>query len=223
MMGKHLCVHPNIRKILSEQGVCLHIVCCLVTFTRVCIHTPLSVSRYVHLWIHVQSRKKIRYCFLKSGGASRKAFREAIVFMVGSGNYVEYQDLQDYSRRVGVLSLFSLSLSLYINIYIHIYTHIYIHIYIYIYIYIYMCVYIYIYIYIYIDTHVYIYIYTYIYIYIYIPIYNIYIYIYAYVFMCVTTWNPRTSKIILGMFVCALLHVLRTGWLPEYMHIWICI
>ncbi len=33
------------------------------------------------------------------GGAQRKSFREAIVFVVGSGNYVEYQNLQDYSRR----------------------------------------------------------------------------------------------------------------------------
>eukprot|EP00802_Teleaulax_amphioxeia_P032448 Tamp_36481.p1 GENE.Tamp_36481~~Tamp_36481.p1 ORF type:complete len:132 (+),score=21.61 Tamp_36481:3-398(+) len=32
-------------------------------------------------------------------GVPQKAFREAIVFVVGSGNYVEYQNLQDYSRR----------------------------------------------------------------------------------------------------------------------------
>ncbi|EKX34589.1 Sec1 family domain-containing protein 1A [Guillardia theta CCMP2712] len=36
-----------------------------------------------------------------SSNATRKPFREAIVFMVGSGNYIEYQDLQDYARRGG--------------------------------------------------------------------------------------------------------------------------
>ncbi|KAJ1492912.1 hypothetical protein T484DRAFT_1769691 [Baffinella frigidus] len=30
---------------------------------------------------------------------ARKPFREAVVFSVGSGNYVEYQDLQDYAAR----------------------------------------------------------------------------------------------------------------------------
>jgi hypothetical protein len=30
---------------------------------------------------------------------ARKAFREGVVFSVGSGNYVEYQDLQDYAAR----------------------------------------------------------------------------------------------------------------------------
>mmetsp|Transcript_17578 Transcript_17578/g.27192 ORF Transcript_17578/g.27192 Transcript_17578/m.27192 type:complete len:94 (-) Transcript_17578:74-355(-) len=30
---------------------------------------------------------------------SKKPFREAIVFMVGSGNYIEYQDLQDSAKK----------------------------------------------------------------------------------------------------------------------------
>lgn len=29
----------------------------------------------------------------------RKAFKEAIVFVVGSGSYVEYQDLLDFSKK----------------------------------------------------------------------------------------------------------------------------
>jgi hypothetical protein len=36
----------------------------------------------------------------KSAPRKNTPFREAIVFMVGGGNYVEYQNLQDYAKKV---------------------------------------------------------------------------------------------------------------------------
>ena len=29
---------------------------------------------------------------------NRQAFNDAIVFMIGGGNYIEYQNLQDYAK-----------------------------------------------------------------------------------------------------------------------------
>jgi hypothetical protein len=36
----------------------------------------------------------------KSAPRKKAAFKEAIVFMIGGGNYVEYQNIQDYAKKV---------------------------------------------------------------------------------------------------------------------------
>lgn len=41
----------------------------------------------------------LSYCICSSIPKSRAPFQDAYVFVVGGGNYVEYQNLQDYCTR----------------------------------------------------------------------------------------------------------------------------